>query len=148
MISSTALAKFRHSRQIRRFRQIGQHVGALLTGLIYSLLSFRQQPWRNFAKVAIFATACISVHISERDTYKARHLGKESLGEILLFYKTFHAKNIMEACYCRETVAGQGWKCESSSREGREGWPKSYHFSVLSDYPDFFKLKDIFCLYP
>ena len=23
-----------------------------------------------------------------------------------------------------------------SSREGCEGWPKSYNFSVLSDYPD------------
>ena len=61
IISSTALAKF---RQNRHFRQIRQHFGALLAGLIYSLLSFRQQPWRNLAKIAIFATACISGHIS------------------------------------------------------------------------------------
>ena len=52
IISSTALAKF---HQNRHFRQIRQHFGALLAGLIYSLLSFRQQPWRNFAKIAIFA---------------------------------------------------------------------------------------------
>ena len=31
---------------IRRFRQIRQHFGALIAGLIYSLLSFRQQLWR------------------------------------------------------------------------------------------------------
>ena len=48
-ISSTALAKFRQNRHFR------QHFGVLLAGLIYSLLSFHQQPWRNFAKIAIFA---------------------------------------------------------------------------------------------
>ena len=67
IISSTTLAKFRQNRyfcQIRRFRQICQHFRALLTGLIYSLLLFRQLPWRNFARIAIFATACISGPIS------------------------------------------------------------------------------------
>ena len=61
IISSTTLAKFRQSRH---FHQIRQHFGALLAGLIYSLLSFRQQPWRNFAKIAIFATACKFLDLS------------------------------------------------------------------------------------
>ena len=51
IISSTTLVKF---RQNRNFRQIRQLFGTLLPGLIYSLLSFRQQPWRNFAKIATF----------------------------------------------------------------------------------------------
>ena len=57
IILSITLAKFRqncHFRQIRRFRQICQHFGVLLAGLIYSLLLFRQQPWRNFVKVTTF----------------------------------------------------------------------------------------------
>ena len=60
-ISSTTLAKF---RQNSHFRQIRQQFGAFLAGLLYSLLSFRQQPWRNFARIAMFATACILGHIS------------------------------------------------------------------------------------
>ena len=56
-ISST-LAKCRqnrHFRKVRRFRQIRQHFGALLGASIYSIWSFRRQPWRNFAKFAAFA---------------------------------------------------------------------------------------------
>ena len=60
-ISSTALAKF---HQNRHFRQIRQHFGALLAGLIYSLLSFHQQPWRNFAKIVIFAKFAFFANIS------------------------------------------------------------------------------------
>ena len=87
IISSTTLAKF---RQNRHFRQIHKHFRALVAGLIYSLLSFSpksplssnsptfqnpcswfiysllsfcQQPWWNFARIAIFATGCISGHI-------------------------------------------------------------------------------------
>ena len=52
IISSTTFAK---SRQICRFRQIRQHFGVLLAGLIYVLLSFRQQPWKNSVKTATFA---------------------------------------------------------------------------------------------
>ena len=66
IISSTTSAKFRQNRdfrQIRCFRQICKHFRALVAGLIYSLLSFRQQPWRNFARIAIFATGCSSGHI-------------------------------------------------------------------------------------
>ena len=58
IIASTTLAKFSrnlHFCQIHRFCQIRQHFGALLAGLIYSLLTFRRQPWRNFANIATFA---------------------------------------------------------------------------------------------
>ena len=55
IISSNVLAKLRQNRHFRCFRQIRQHFGALLAGLIYLLSSFREQPWRNFAKISIFA---------------------------------------------------------------------------------------------
>ena len=66
-ISSTTLANLRlnrHFRQICRFRPIRQHFGGLIAGLIYSLLPSRQQTWRNFARIAIFASPCISGDIS------------------------------------------------------------------------------------
>ena len=56
-ILSTPLAKFRQNRhfcQICHFRQIRQLFGTLLGRLIYSLERFRQHPWRNFARIAIF----------------------------------------------------------------------------------------------
>ena len=42
-------------RQKRHYWQIHQHFRALVAGLIYSLLSFRQQSQRNFAIIAKFA---------------------------------------------------------------------------------------------
>ena len=57
IISSTTLAKLRQNRhfcQLRHFHQFRQHFGALLAGLIYSLLLFRRKPWRNFAKNSTF----------------------------------------------------------------------------------------------
>ena len=55
IISSTILVKFRQNRQ---------HFGALLAGLIYSLSTFRQQPWRNYGESPLSPNSPFSPNIS------------------------------------------------------------------------------------
>ena len=38
--------------------------------------------------------------VFERDTHKPQHLGRDLCSRYRFFYKTFPAKNILEACYC------------------------------------------------
>ena len=54
--------KFRqnhHFCQICHFRQIRQHFGTLQSRLMYSVERFRQDPWRNFVRIATFAKFAI-----------------------------------------------------------------------------------------
>ena len=59
---SSATLKLKY-RQSRHSRQIRQHFWAL-PELIYSLITFRQQPWWNFAKIATFAEFAVFANIS------------------------------------------------------------------------------------
>ena len=58
IISSTTLATFRQNHHFVNFAVFAKFANISVPfylGLIYSLLSFRQQAWRNFPKIATFA---------------------------------------------------------------------------------------------